>query len=136
MTRNEWKGEMTFLATTSTGHQIVLDASSDSGGRSLGPSPKELLLVSLSGCTGMDVVSILRKMKVEGYTFRMEVIPHSTEQHPKIYDKILLKYIFHFEGEPPKDKVEKAIQLSQERYCGVSAMLKESSELHFEIEYE
>ena len=118
------------------GHRMVLDGHPDSGGKGRGPSPKILLLLSLAGCTGMDVVSILKKMKVENYKLRIEVENEKTEEHPVIYKKIHLKYIFHLEDESKKDKVEKAVNLSQERYCGVSAMLKEASELTYEIVYE
>src|SRR6056297_219383 len=133
---NEFKGGMEFLAKTESGHELVLDAGKSSGGKDKGVRPKELLLVGLSGCTGMDVVSILKKMKLENYTLRIEVENEKTEDHPVIYKKIHLKYIFHLEDESQKDKVEKAVNLSQERYCGVSAMLKEASELNYEIIYE
>src|SRR6056297_2216316 len=133
---NEFKGGMEFLVKTESGHELLLDAGESSGGQDKGVRPKELLLVGLSGCTGMDVVSILKKMKVENYSLRIEVENEKTEEHPVIYKTIHLRYIFHLEDESKKDKVEKAVQLSQERYCGVSAMLKESSELSYEIIYE
>ena len=132
----EFKGGMEFLAKTESGHELLLDAGESSGGLDKGVRPTELLLVGLSGCTGMDVVSILKKMKVENYTLRIEVGNEKTEEHPVIYKKIHLKYIFHLEDESKKDKVEKAVSLSQDRYCGVSAMLKEASELTYEIIYE
>ena len=130
-----WKEGMAFESEIS-GHKIVMDADESVGGEDTGPRPKPLLLASLAGCSGMDVVSILKKMKVENYTLRIEVENEKTEEHPVIYKKIHLKYIFHLEDESKKDKVEKAVNLSQERYCGVSAMLKEASELSYEIIYE
>ena len=133
---NEFKGDMEFLVKTESGHEMILDAGESSGGHDKGVRPKELLLVGLSGCTGMDVVSILKKMKVENYKLRIEVESEKTEEHPVIYKKIHLKYIFHLEDDSKKDKVEKAVNLSQERYCGVSAMLKKASERSYEIIYE
>ncbi|MBC7123973.1 MAG: OsmC family protein, partial [Pseudothermotoga sp.] len=110
----------------------------ESGGLSAGPSPMELVLVALTGCTGMDVVSILSKMKVldEVESFRMEVSSERAQDHPKIYTKIHLKYIFKFKNQPFKEQVEKAVQLSQEKYCSVSAMLKKAAEVTYEIVYE
>lgn len=132
----EFKGDMEFLVKTESGHEMIMDAGKSSGGHDKGVRPKELLLVGLSGCTGMDVVSILKKMKVENYSLRIEVENEKSEDHPVIYKKIHLKYFFHLEDDSKKDKVEKAVNLSQERYCGVSAMLQKASELTHEIIYE
>ena len=86
----------------------------------------------------MDVVSILRKLKViaQMKDFRIEIEYERAEEHPRIFTKVHLKYIFRFDGEPPKDKVETAVQLSQEKYCSVSAILKCSSKVTYEIVYE
>jgi len=136
MIKTEWKSSMKFISRTESGHDVIMDSSKESGGNDEGVRPKELLLVALSGCTGMDVVSILKKMKVEEYSFRTEVEYHSTSEHPKIYDKIKINYIFRFEGAVPEEKVRKAVELSQEKYCGVSSMLKKASELSYEVIYE
>lgn len=114
------------------GHTFVVDADESVGGRNLGPRPKALILSGLAGCTGMDVVSILRKMKVAYQSLRIEVDSNLTDDHPRVYDRIHLKYIFtgdHLN----RDKIEKAVQLSQDKYCGVSAMLRETAELTYEI---
>jgi len=132
----EFKGDMEFLAKTESGHELTMDAGIESGGQDKGVRPKELLLVGLSGCTGMDVASILKKMKVENYQLKIQVDYEKNDEHPVIYTKINVKYIFHLEDDSQKDKVEKAVSLSQDRYCGVSAMLKKSSELSYEIIYE
>jgi putative redox protein len=123
----KWVEGMTF-DTEVNGHHFFMDADPEWGGLNKGPRPKPLLLSALSGCSGMDVVSILDKMKINGYQFRMEVEADSTDEHPVIYKDIKLK--FFFEGENlPQDKVMKAVRLSTEQYCGVNAMLKKSSDV-------
>ncbi|APT73576.1 osmotically inducible protein C [Thermosipho melanesiensis] len=118
--------KMLFYTKTTSGHDLILDASENVGGKDAGVRPKELILYSLMGCTGMDVVSLLRKMKVidQMELFKLEVEYEMAREHPKVFTKMHLKYIFKFDGEPPKDKVEKSVTLSQDKYCAVSAMLK------------
>jgi putative redox protein len=114
------------------GHNLTTDASETIGGNNLGPRPKKLLLAGLIGCTGIDVVSILKKMKLEPDAFKLEAKAESSEEHPKVYTKIHLTY--HFKGKNlPLDKLERAVSLSQEKYCGVSAMLKKAAHLTYEI---
>lgn len=136
--KTEWLGKMAFLAHTDSGRQVLMDAKKENDGLSAGPSPMELVLAALTGCTGMDVISILSKMKVldEVENFRMEVSADRSQEHPKVYTKIRLKYIFKFKNQPFKEQVEKAVQLSQEKYCSVAGMLKKSAELTYEIVYE
>jgi len=114
------------------GFNITLDAEEKVGGKNKGPRPKPLTLVSLGGCTGMDVISILTKMRVKPDYFNVEVGGELTEEHPKYFHKIHIKYIFRGK-DLPKDKLEKAVNLSQDRYCGVSAMLRKAAELTHEI---
>ncbi|MBN1790131.1 MAG: OsmC family protein [Bacteroidales bacterium] len=127
----KWTGDMAFEAVVDE-HRIVMDAKPEVGGKNSGPRPKPLLMVSLAGCTGMDVISILRKMKVEVTGFYMRVIAELTEDHPKRYTAI--KLIYEFSGiNLPADKLQRAVELSQEKYCGVSATLKDSCEISYEI---
>jgi putative redox protein len=126
-----WLNDMAFEAEVN-GHKMYIDASAEHGGKNLGPRPKPLLLVALAGCTGMDVVSILKKMRVEFDSFEVNVEGNLTEEHPKKYDHMKLVYIFKGKG-IPRDKVEKAVDLSRERYCGVSAMYSEIMKLDFDI---
>lgn len=126
-----WQGDMSFDAVVN-GHHIVLDAVTAVGGKDQGPRPKPLILVALAGCTGMDVVSILEKMRVKPESLNIEVEGELTEEHPRYYHK--LHIIYHFTGQDlPLDKLEKAIQLSQERYCGVTAMLQKAAVITHEI---
>jgi putative redox protein len=126
-----WKDGMAF-ETEVNGHKMTLDAKDSVGGRDMGPRPKPLTLVSLAGCTGMDVISILKKMRVEPEYFNVEVEGELTEEHPKYYHKLHIRYIFRG-NDLPLEKIEKAVNLSQDRYCGVSKMLKEAAELTHEI---
>jgi len=127
----KWEGKMKF-DTEVSGHHIKLDAATEVGGENAGPRPKELMLSALAGCTGMDVVSILKKMKVEPEYFNISIDADLTEEHPKVYSKIHI--IYEFKGDGLEiDKLQKAIELSQEKYCGVSAMYKKAMELSYEI---
>lgn len=135
--KTEWLGKMCFLSRTDSDRQILMDGKKENGGLGAGPSPMELVLAALTGCTGMDVVSILSKMKVldEVEVFNMEVSAERSQEHPRVYTKIHLKYIFKFKDQPRKEQVEKAVQLSQEKYCSVAGMLKKTAELTYEIVY-
>ncbi len=116
------------------GHELILDAEADFGGKDRGPRPKPLLLVSLLGCTGMDVVSLLNKMRVDYDDFKVKANGTLAEEHPMYYTKIHLEY--HIWGKNvDKEKVEKAVALSTERYCGVHFMLSKSSNVSHEIIY-
>jgi putative redox protein len=126
-----WNENMAFTATVN-GFSVQMDAASDVGGTEKGPRPKPLTLAALGGCTGMDVVSILEKMRVPLESFVMKIEAEQTEEHPKVYNKIHI--IYTFKGKDlPLDKLEKAVNLSQEKYCGVSAMLRKTAEVTYEI---
>lgn len=130
-TRLDWKGEMAF-ETLVDGHLLRIDASEEAGGHDTGMRPKKLMLVALAGCTAMDVVSILKKMRVEPDDFHVRVDGQLSSESPKRYEKMHI--IYEFRGENlPVEKLQKAIELSQEKYCGVSATLRSSVELSFEI---
>jgi len=108
-----------------------MDAMKAHGGEGAGPSPKELVLQGLAGCTAMDVVSILTKMRTPPESFRVEVSAGMTDTHPKVFTAIHLRYVVT--GAVPRQNVDKAVRLSQDQYCGVSAMLKKAAPLTFEI---
>ncbi len=127
----KWMDEMAF-ETEVNGFKIVIDAEENVGGKNRGPRPKPLTLVSLAGCTAMDVISILTKMRVKPDYFNVEVSGELTDVHPKYYHTIYLRYIFRGK-DLPMEKLEKAINLSQDRYCGVTAMLQKSAEIIHEI---
>ena len=126
-----WNGKMGFEADLD-GHKLTVDALPPVGGEDLGPRPKELMLVALGGCTGMDVVSILKKMRVELTSFNVGVEANMTEEHPKHYDD--MKLIYTFSGKNLDEaKLKKAIDLSMERYCGVSVVYRKAMDVNYEI---
>ena len=126
-----WLENMAFKAEVS-GHEIILDAAAEVGGENRGPRPKPLLMVALAGCTGMDVVSILKKMRVEVDDFNVRIEGDVSEEHPKQFTQ--MHVIYEFKGKDlPMEKLQKAVSLSEERYCGVSAMFKKAIEITSEI---
>ena len=126
-----WVNNLAFECEVD-GHKLMLDAEPASGGENLGPRPKKLMLVALAGCTGMDVISILKKMKVEPEAFQVLVEGDVNEDHPKKYNR--MRIIYQFKGKDlPLDKLERAINLSQDKYCGVSAVYKEAIPIEYEI---
>lgn len=129
----KWVGEQKFDALQN-GKKFRIDGNPDEGS-STGVRPKALILSSLAGCTGIDVVDLLHKMRVEFSDFSMKVKAELTEEHPKIYNKVYLTYIIRLHNPADKTKMEKAVALSQEKYCGVSAMIKKFATLEVNIEY-
>jgi putative redox protein len=126
-----WIEEMAFNAEVNE-HRITIDADEMVGGNNRGPRPKPLMLVALAGCTAMDVISILRKMKAEPDDLTVTVEGELTDEHPRVYHRIHIVYQFKGSNLDP-EKLEKAINLSQEKYCGVSAMYREFATITHEV---
>lgn len=125
-----WTSGMAFEAMQE-GQRIPIDVPGPDG-TTRGVRPKGLLLAGLGGCTGMDVVGILEKMRVPFEGLAVEVSAEQSEDHPKVFTAIRVTY--RFKGrELPMDKLERAVQLSQEKYCGVSAMLGKTAAITTEI---
>ncbi|WP_102347689.1 OsmC family protein [Bacillus sp. Marseille-P3661] len=116
-----WDGKMAFSGNTPSGHILKMDASEDIGGENSGPRPTELLLSAVAGCTGIDMISILKKMRIEPTSFKMELKSERADDHPKKFTKIHIHYAV--EGELPEEKVVRAIKLSKDKYCSVSHSL-------------
>ncbi len=126
-----WKKGMAFEAEIDE-FKLMMDAKKEHGGTGAGPRPKPLTMVALAGCTGMDVVSILGKMRVELDDFSVKVEGELTDEHPKHFTRMHI--IYQFKGKDlPLDKLQKAIDLSQERYCGVSVSYRKAMEITYEI---
>jgi putative redox protein len=126
-----WKKNLAFECDMD-GHHLVIDASKEGGGDDLGVRPKKLMLTALAGCTGIDVIMILKKMKVEPEAFNVIVEGDLTGEHPMRYNK--MKVIYQFKGKNlPMDKLGKAVKLSEEKYCGVSAAYRLAMDLSVEI---
>ena len=126
-----WMDKMAF-ETEINGHRIVMDATETVGGENKGPRPKPFMLAALGGCTAMDVISILKKMRVEVEDFKVHVSGNLTEEHPKHFYQ--MHVVYEFKGKNlPMDKLETAVNLSEERYCGVSANYRKAMEITSEI---
>lgn len=116
---------ITFVGHGKSKHWVTMDGSQTFGGSEAATSPMELFLISLGGCTGMDVISLLKKMRVKVDKFEILVDSERAEDHPKVYTRIDLNYRFWgTKLENEKAKIEKAISSSQDKYCSVSAMIK------------
>jgi putative redox protein len=112
---------MSFSGTTPSGHEIKMDAAEEFGGQNTGARPTELLLHAVAGCTGIDIISILQKMRLHPSSFHMDLTGTRAEDHPKRFTAIHIHYLL--EGDLPEDKVIRAIQLSMDKYCSVSMSL-------------
>lgn len=127
----QWLNGLAFEADVD-GHKVYMDSSREHGGKNTGPRPKPLMMVALAGCTGMDVAAILGKMKVEFDSFSVDVEGDITEEHPKRFEA--MKVIYRLKGKNINRKlVEKAVNLSSTRYCGVSANYSEAFQISYEI---
>ncbi len=124
----KWVDGMRFVGHADSKHGIVMDAGDASGGEDTGIRPAELVLISVGGCTAMDVVFILRKMKVAFEDVEVVVNGQWSPEHPKYWSRIELKYIVKGTN-IPEEKVKKAIELSQEKYCSVSETLRRCVEV-------
>ena len=132
-TELKWIDELKFDVYQNS-KTIRIDANPDEAA-STGVRPKALILSSLAGCTAIDVVELLTKMRVKFSDFSIKVLGELSEDHPKTYQTVTLTYTLKLADPNDKDKVEKAIHLSQEKYCGVSAMVRKFAELEINIAY-
>ncbi|MEO9257799.1 MAG: OsmC family protein [Crocinitomicaceae bacterium] len=129
----QWMGKMQFNALIN-GHTIVMDAPERAGGEDLGPIPKPFVLSALSGCTGMDIVAILRKAEKEVKDFSMKVVGEISKRAPIEY--IGIHVVYDFKGiDENKEAALNAVNDSQEKYCGVSSMLKKALPVTWEVSY-
>ena len=119
---------VTFMGKTDSNHWVPMDGPESFGGSDAGTRPKELILLALAGCTGSDVAVILQKKKINLDGFEINISADVQETHPQVFTKIQLEYVFYGEN-IPKEAVERAIELSQNTYCSVTAMLKNSVEI-------
>jgi len=130
----EWKGKVAFHSHIKH-HTVKIDAAPELGDDT-GPNPKPLLLSALAGCTGMDVVELLRKMRVPFDGLDIDIRAELTDEQPQVYSHIHLTYKFYGPDlEAKRQKVEKAVRLSQEELCGVTAMLKKNSPVDYTIQF-
>jgi len=130
----KWIGGMSFVSDNPNGTTVLMDSDVEDDDRLYGQSPKGMMLSALAGCTGIDVVMILDKMKIKSYKFKMDVEGELTDEHPKYFNKVKIDY--HFYGNDLNEtKFKKAVDLSAEKYCGVMEMFRQFAELKSEIHY-
>lgn len=131
----KWTKDLRFKAVTPDNAELIMDSSQDAEIMQTAVKPMEMLLIAVAGCTGMDTISILKKMKENVKDFTLSVFGERREEEPKIYTKI--EIIYKFRGvNLSDDKIKRAIELSQNKYCSVSAMLKTSAEVTYRYEIE
>jgi len=128
-----WTEGLQFVGSANSNHAIVMDASHEVGGGDRGVRPGELLLIGLAGCTGMDVVSILNKMRVKFDSFQIKVRAETAPEYPKVYTRIELTYLINGR-DIPQEKLERAIELSKTKYCTVGAMLGKTAQISYQYE--
>lgn len=126
-----WEGNMRFVSTN-PGGEFFIDADQSDGGSNDGLRPKALMLSALAGCSGLDVASLIKKMKLEIDGFRIETIGKLTDEHPKTYHTVTVEYHF-FGSQLNKEKLQRAVDLSVEKYCGVMEMFRQFSEVKIEV---
>ena len=130
----KWLGDMRFESTNPSGHNLFIDAGEENGGKGEGYRPKALMLSGLAGCSGLDVAALIKKMKLNVDEFKIETEANLTDEHPKYYDTVAMH--FHFYGNDLNEKkLQRAVDLSIEKYCGVMEMFRQFSELTIETHF-
>ncbi|MFB9056688.1 OsmC family protein [Mariniflexile ostreae] len=130
----KWLGGMKFESTNPSGNNLFIEASPEDGAQAEGYRPKALMLSALAGCSGLDVASLIKKMKLEVADFSIDIDANLTEEDPKFYDKLTMA--FHFYGSDLNEKkLQRAVDLSVEKYCGVMEMFRQFAELNIETHF-
>lgn len=131
--RVKWVEGMAFMAESASGHALIMDGAPDIGGRNLGPRPMELVLMGAGGCTSIDVVMILQKSRQDVTDCQVELTAERAEDHPKVFTKIHFHFIV--KGRKLKSEVvERAINLSAEKYCSATIMLAKTAAVTHDYE--
>ena len=131
--RVKWVEGMTFIGESESGHAVVMDAASDVGGRNLGPRPMEMLLLGTGGCSSIDVMLILQKMRQQVSDCHVEIEAERAASEPKVFTKIHLHFVVKGKG-IKAEAVEKAVKLSAEKYCSASIMLGATAAMTHDFE--
>lgn len=128
----QWINGMRFDGVNRTESGFTMDTDPTHGGKGAGPTPMETVLIALAGCTGMDVVPLLHKMRAPLESLTISVSSHRAPDHPKVFTDIHLRYVATGRG-LQREQVERAVRLSQEKYCSVSAMLRKAATITYEV---
>ncbi len=128
-----WLSDMAFEAETGSGHSIIVDGPPDAGGKNQGPRPMEMLLVGMGACSSVDVISILKKSRLDIDNCEVKVTAKRADEHPKVFTDIHLHFVVT--GKELKEKtVQRAIELSAEKYCSASIMLGATAKVTHDYE--
>lgn len=134
-TTTHWKGRMLFESDNPSGNTVLMDTTDDGVVRQQGLSPKAMMLSSLAGCSGIDIVDILKKMKITDYRLQIDVVGELTDDHPKYYHSVDIDYYFsgiHID----EKKCRRAVELSVEKYCGVMEMFRKFANVNTKIHFQ
>jgi len=121
----KWLENYTFVGKTPSGNSAIFDSWGDNDTNPTAPTPMEYMILSLAGCSGMDMVAILRKMKKDLEDFKIELEAQKSDEYPRVWTEVTMKYIFKGKN-LDESSISKAIELSQTKYCSVYAMFKRS----------
>lgn len=132
-TRIKWNGNVSFLAESGSGHSVLMDGAPEAGGQNLGPRPMEMMLMGLGGCTTFDVVLILKKSRQDIADCVVEIEAERAPVDPKVFTRIHLHFIISGNNLNPQT-IERAINLSAEKYCSASIMLKQTVAITHDFE--
>lgn len=131
--KTTWQGDMQF-ESSNLGGNLMIDASESEGGKGDGYRPKSLMLSALAGCSGLDLVPLLTKMRAEVDNIEIDITAEMTDEHPKYYHKVHVIYSF-YGTDFKKNKIEKAVDLSVNKYCGVMEMFRRFASVTTDIQY-
>jgi putative redox protein len=123
---------MQFVASGESGHAVIMDSDPNVGGNNTAARPVEVLLCALGGCTGMDVISILRKMRTVPKQFSVEIEDERASEHPKVLTRI--HFVYRLTGDIPEANAKKAIELSMQRYCPITNMVNKTADVTWEYQ--
>lgn len=126
----KWAGKRGFIDETESGHKVRMDTAIEKGGENNGPTPTELLLSALGGCTGIDVASILEKKRAKLEEMEIKIEAEQAQDYPKVFKRINVEFILHGENLKEAD-IKHAVELSKNKYCSVGAMLGKTAEINY-----
>ncbi|NLJ81369.1 MAG: OsmC family protein [Firmicutes bacterium] len=133
--RVRWNGKMGFVGISGTNHTVPMDVSPAVGGDGAAASPLEMVLMGLAGCSGADVVSILRKKKIKIDDFQIFLEAERAADHPKVFTKVDLRFVFRGDNLRLKP-LEDSVRLSVEKYCSVAGMIEKTAQIEWKVEIE
>jgi putative redox protein len=129
----KWVQDVMFVGESGSGHSVIMDGAPDAGGRNMGFRPMEMLLLGLAGCSAFDVVMILKRGRENVTDCVVEVDADRADTDPKIFTNVRMRYVVTGQALDPK-KVERAVKLSEEKYCSASAIIAKSAEMSHTVE--